>query len=202
VKCIVCSNDFSSNYSHQKTCSKVCSEKLQKTHYKKWIKSHKEYVNKKKREYYAEKDKVRIAEKLKLKRKTKEFKKLKKESEKKRLLRDPLYKARKSLRKRLWEYKKRFGSISMSKSVGSWEDFKSHIESQFQPGMTWENYGKNGWEIDHIIPLCSASSLEELEKLNHYTNLRPLWREQNTQKSIFDRLLIRSDKSTNGYIPT
>ena len=61
--------------------------------------------------------------------------------------------------------------------------FKSHLESQFQEWMTWHNYGnpKDGifelnktWDIDHIIPVSSAKTEEELIKLNHYTNLQPL----------------------------
>jgi len=46
--------------------------------------------------------------------------------------------------------------------------------------MTWENYGKyngdlnHGWDIDHIIPVCSAKTTEEVIELNHYTNLQPL----------------------------
>jgi hypothetical protein len=57
---------------------------------------------------------------------------------------------------------------------------KIHIESKFEPWMTWENYGRYngqldyGWDIDHIIPLCIANDEEELIVLNHYTNLQPL----------------------------
>jgi hypothetical protein len=46
--------------------------------------------------------------------------------------------------------------------------------------MTWDNYGKYngelnyGWEIDHIIPIASATTIDEVLKLNHYTNLQPL----------------------------
>lgn len=55
-----------------------------------------------------------------------------------------------------------------------------HIESQFTEGMTWENHGE--WHIDHIIPLSSAKTKEEMEKLCHYTNLQPLWKEENLSK--------------------
>lgn len=63
------------------------------------------------------------------------------------------------------------------------EDFKKHLESNFEPWMTWENYGNwNGtpkelntaWDIDHIIPTSTAKTEDELIKLNHYTNLKPL----------------------------
>ena len=59
-------------------------------------------------------------------------------------------------------------------------EFKTHLESQFESWMTWENYGKYngepnyGWDIDHIIPNSHATTEEELIKLNHYTNLQPL----------------------------
>ena len=59
---------------------------------------------------------------------------------------------------------------------------KEHIEKQFKDGMNWENYGLFGWHIDHIIPLSSAKTEEELYKLCHYTNLQPLWAEENMKK--------------------
>lgn len=65
--------------------------------------------------------------------------------------------------------------IGLSKS-----DFKKYIESKFEDWMTWENYGlyngelNYGWDIDHIIPLSSAKSEEELLNLNNYENLQPL----------------------------
>ena len=55
-----------------------------------------------------------------------------------------------------------------------------HIESQFKPGMTWENQGQ--WHIDHIIPLSIATSTEEVMKLCHYKNLQPLWAKENIVK--------------------
>jgi hypothetical protein len=58
-------------------------------------------------------------------------------------------------------------------------EFKSYIESQFQPWMNWNNRGlyngepNYGWDIDHIIPMSSAKIEEDVIKLTHYTNIRP-----------------------------
>ena len=49
--------------------------------------------------------------------------------------------------------------------------------------MTWNNHGHNGWHIDHIYPLNKAKSEEDIYRLNHYTNLQPLWWYDNLKKS-------------------
>ena len=59
---------------------------------------------------------------------------------------------------------------------------KEYLEKQFKPGMTWQNYGIRGWHIDHIIPLDSAKTPEDVEKLMYYTNLQPLWAIENIKK--------------------
>ena len=60
-----------------------------------------------------------------------------------------------------------------------------HIELRFKEGMTWENHG-NGegkWNIDHIIPLkYDNPTLEEQIERLHYTNLQPLWSDDNLKK--------------------
>jgi len=65
----------------------------------------------------------------------------------------------------------------------SFEEFKKHIESKFEPWMTWDNYGnpKDGiyepnktWDLDHVIASSKASTEKELLELNHYTNFQPL----------------------------
>jgi hypothetical protein len=61
-------------------------------------------------------------------------------------------------------------------------EFKVYIESLFTKGMSWNNHSRNGWHIDHIIPLSSAKCEEDLYKLSHYTNLRPLWCKENLRK--------------------
>jgi len=60
---------------------------------------------------------------------------------------------------------------------------KEHLQTQFTYGMSWENHGLFGWHIDHIVPLSSAKTEEDLYKLCHYTNLQPLWAEDNLRKS-------------------
>jgi len=64
------------------------------------------------------------------------------------------------------------------------EFLKKHLEKQFKEGMNWNNYGLYGWHIDHIKPLdCfDLSDREELLKACHYTNLQPLWAEDNLSK--------------------
>ena len=68
------------------------------------------------------------------------------------------------------------------------EDLKKHLESQFQPGMTWNNWATDGWHIDHIEPLSSFNlqDPEELKKACHYTNLQPLWAEDHYEKTSSD----------------
>ena len=65
----------------------------------------------------------------------------------------------------------------------SYEEFKIHLESKFESWMTWDNQGnpKDGvyelnktWDVDHVIPLSSAKTEEDIIRLNHYTNLQPL----------------------------
>lgn len=69
-------------------------------------------------------------------------------------------------------------------------DFKTHIESQFLPGMTWEN--RSQWHIDHIMPVSMAKTYDEVVRLNHYKNLRPMWASDNLRKSdkIGDTLVL------------
>lgn len=62
------------------------------------------------------------------------------------------------------------------------EELKQYLESKFQEGMTWDNYGK--WHIDHIKPLSkyNLENREELLEVCNYNNLQPLWSIDNLKK--------------------
>lgn len=70
----------------------------------------------------------------------------------------------------------------------SFPEFSRHIESQFVRGMSWSN--RDEWHIDHIVPASSAKTYEEAIKLNHFTNLRPLWARDNMRKGAKHIYLI------------
>ena len=94
---------------------------------------------------------------------------------------------RKRVRSIIKSNKKYFSNIEL---VGcSVTELKIHLEKQFTKGMTWKNYGFYGWHIDHIIP-CSSFDMtdpEQQKQCFHYTNLQPLWAEDNLRKG--DKIL-------------
>ena len=61
------------------------------------------------------------------------------------------------------------------------DEFTGYIESLFRGNMSWENREK--WNLDHVIPLSTATTSEEIKKLWNYTNLQPLWDWENLEKS-------------------
>lgn len=97
---------------------------------------------------------------------------------------DPLYRLKHNIRSLIYVsfisngYKKK--SKTQNLLGCSMEQFKLHLEQQFEPWMNWDNRGlyngelNYGWDIDHIIPLASATCEEDVLHLNHYTNLQPL----------------------------
>lgn len=90
---------------------------------------------------------------------------------------------RTSLRQCLRGEKKRRRSFDL---VGySVDQLKNHLENQFAPGMTWENYGSE-WHIDHIVPLSafnfSTAEDPDFKRAWALSNLRPLWAMENLRK--------------------
>lgn len=66
----------------------------------------------------------------------------------------------------------------------TWKEFRSHVESLFTDGMSWDNYGRNGWHLDHITPISHFDLLdpEQLRLAFHWSNTRPLWAIDNLRK--------------------
>jgi hypothetical protein len=62
------------------------------------------------------------------------------------------------------------------------EEFRRHIESQFQPSMTWANHGQ--WHVDHIkaLALFDLSKPDGRKIANSLANLQPLWTKDNMRK--------------------
>jgi hypothetical protein len=105
---------------------------------------------------------------------------------------DPSFRVSCALRTRLWEVLKGRGAAKAASTlelVGcTYSELVAHLEAQFLPGMSWENYGYETWHIDHIKP-CASFDLTDPEQQRqcfHFANLQPLWAEDNLRKS--DRL--------------
>jgi hypothetical protein len=76
---------------------------------------------------------------------------------------------------------------TMNLIAASPEQLVYHLERQFKPGMSWDNYGRNGWHIDHIVPcnLFDFTKPEQQKSCFHYTNLQPLWGTDNIKKASY-----------------
>jgi len=113
---------------------------------------------------------------------------------KKRKSKDALFKVKCNLRNRTYLALKGKNLSSTEELLGArYELVKLYLESKFQPGMSWENYGE--WHIDHIVPLASAKTESELVELFKYTNLQPLWAEDHRNKTAKDIEFIKLVKS-------
>ena len=163
---------------------------------KKYYENNKEIITKKNTEYvnnnlkktkeYKQQWAKENEERLKIKRK-KYYKDNKDELNKKlreRIKNDILFSLTSKIRKNILKVFRERGFEKNNKTAEilgcSFAFFKEYIESKFEPWMTWENRGlyngalNFGWDIDHIIPLITAKTKEDIIKLNHYTNLQPL----------------------------
>jgi DNA gyrase/topoisomerase IV subunit A len=170
-------------------------EKLKITNQISREKNRKKILESKRKYYNANKEKIREKDKLKYLRRKPIIQKQNKnnrevinkkylEYSKNKKASDPLFKLKRDFPKLIRISIKRCGFIKRSKTneiIGcSYLELKKYLESKFEPWMNWNNHGKYngellfGWDIDHIIPISSAKTEEEVLKLNHYTNLQPL----------------------------
>ena len=149
--------------------------------YKIWYDKTRKERNEHRSEYYQHnKEKILIQ--------NKKYKGVNSVNRKKKYDKDILFKLRHRLSCRLREVLK-FKTLIKNKThnevMGCSSEFlKEYLEKQFTEKMSWENHGFYGWHIDHIVPLSSAKTEEEVYKLCHYTNLQPLWAEDNLKKGV------------------
>jgi hypothetical protein len=108
------------------------------------------------------------------------------EYNKKKLAKNSSFRILYHLRRRILKVlKENSKSKSTLELIGcSVDKLKLYLESKFQPGMSWQNYGLYGWHIDHIKPCCQfdLSKPEEQRKCFNYKNLQPLWAKDNLSK--------------------
>ena len=162
---------------------------------KAYRKANKEQIADKKKAYY-EANKEKLLEQKKVYYEADKERILDQQSiyKKQRRKSDPLYRVTLNYRRSCL---RAFKSISQKKNFKSlkllgletWEELAKRLEPQFYDHpktgekMTFDNHGFHGWHIDHIIPLSTATTEEEIIKLCHYTNLQPMWAEENISKS-------------------
>lgn len=109
--------------------------------------------------------------------------------EHKRYYNDPLFRLKRILRSRIGKAIAWAKTSKCKKSIEltgcSLESLRTHIESLWKEGMSWDNYGIEGWHIDHIRPISSFDLTQELDQKQcfHYTNLQPLWAVENIMKN-------------------
>lgn len=196
--CAVCGKTH--NIATSKTCSKECRGVLAGFSIHKTLTNNPtltldEYLENKKNETQRKNEWARKREKKDfvyagrkkeyMKEYTKSHRKELNRKERERIAKDPVYAFKVKMRKKigLWFYRRNAPKDKKSEEILGCTilELKDYISSKFKNGMTWDNYGE--WQIDHIIPLATANTTEEVARLCHYTNLQPLWADENRSKS-------------------
>lgn len=171
------------NRIRQNEWRKVNTDKVKKSKKDSYI------INKVKNLDYAKK--YRFKNSVVLKEKNKQYCDINKEKRNQRdierRLTDPLFKLSKNINCLIRSSLKTGGFTKKSRTFQilgcSFEEFKTYIESKFEPWMNWDNYGnpKDGifeldktWDFDHKTPISSVKSEKEIIELNHYSNYQPL----------------------------
>ena len=147
--------------------------------------------SKKRLERYNEQEWVK--EKLKKYEKSDRGKKIRATRKGIRRKNEPLFKLKLNMRDRIGAFlkvRKMQKNNTTFSLIGCTPEFlKEYLEKKFYPHpktnalMTWKNHTTNGWHVDHIKPLDSCKNEDDLPKLCHYTNLQPMWAEENRKKS-------------------
>jgi hypothetical protein len=173
---------------HKKQYQKAYREKNKekaKIEHKKYEEKNKDLLKQKRKEYYENNKPIILLKRVKYQKENKEkINKVKNVYRLNRRKTDSLYNLKHNIRALITSSFKEKGLKKNSKTseiLGcSFEEFKTYLESKFESWMTWDNKGlyngelNYGWDIDHVIPVSSGMTEEEVVKLNHFTNLQPL----------------------------
>lgn len=152
---------------------------------KQWYQKNKEKIKQKRKNYYLKNKEIILKQQ-------KEYN-LKNKEEKRKYIRnynvlrrkkDINFKILNVLRSRLNKVINKKINNALELTGCSIEFLINHLQSQFKENMSWENYGRKGWHIDHIKPCASfnLTNLEEQKECFHYSNLQPLWWWENASK--------------------
>jgi hypothetical protein len=146
-------------------------------------------IRQKRLEYQRAKNKeFELSGKALIRRQDPKYKDMVRKIHSRRLKTDIQYKLKNTIYKRISDCIKDISHLRTRDSVKflgcSILELKEHLESKFQPGMTWENHGLKGWHVDHIMPISKfdLTNVDEFKKVCHYTNLQPLWASDNIRK--------------------
>jgi hypothetical protein len=186
-------------YNQDSSTSTLTKEEKIKACRKRWYQRNKEklkayrHANKekikacRKRWYQRNKEKADTAHKLYCQSNKKKVREYKRQYENKRKSNDPCYRLQCNMRILGNRVVKQLALGKKPACTEKWQgcsadELKAHLESLFSEGMSWDNYGKNGWHVDHIRPVSSFLA-EDAMLVNHYTNLQPLWATDNISKS-------------------
>jgi hypothetical protein len=206
-----------------KSCRKLYTKKYRETNKEKETTRHKSYrieniekIRERSAIFY-QKNKLKINEKrkeyksvnnekvnLQLKTAGEKWRSKNKNYVSKRRKEDYMYKIRVNLTSRInrfFKYSKMTKNCKTMDILGiSIDGFREHLKSKFTSKMNFDNYGKKGWHIDHIIPLSSATTEDEIIKLCHYKNLQPLWWDENIKKGGVRKIIKIIDKQEKTFL--
>ena len=157
---------------------------------KKWREKNKESVKEYVKSWY-EQNKEHRKEYLKEYREKNidNIRKTKRDYERNRKSRDPLYKLISNFRTAIYQVLKE-SNVEKNKHYFDIlqytpEQLITHLENKFTDKMTWDNYGE--WHVDHKLPITHFNIQEmgdsEFMKCWSLDNLQPMWGDENIKKS-------------------
>jgi len=168
-----------------------------------WREKNKEIINSRSREWQrnnpekakinhkkyreANREKITLSAKIKKNENKEHYLEVRKKWKKQKIESDPIFKFSENIRSLISISIKKYSGKKRKKTESilgcNMDFFIQHILSKCPDGIDLKDFGKFGYHIDHIIPISSAKTEEEVLKLSHYTNFQPLFWLDNIKKS-------------------